>query len=142
MYIYRADVYCDDCGDKIKDRLDQKLDPKGQPGETYKDTDNGESDSYPQYVEEGESDSPSHCAAGEDCENAVGAGDMRVGCILGWITDAGRDYVIERLADERRSEVVLLWREHFNIPWPTYPVKLTNTDDDPTQILVAEQVRK
>lgn len=52
-YAYNADIYCDDCGGKIREELD---------GEGFEDT--GDTDEYPQYFDDDESDCPQHCG---DC---------------------------------------------------------------------------
>lgn len=137
MYIYQADVWCDECAEKIKERLDETIDPKGSDGQTYKDTDNDDSDGYPQGPyddDDSETDCPNHCAAGEDCLNAVDG----VGCMLGRLTENGVNYVLEALREPRRSDVVLLWMSHYEISWPKdlYTLHLENTDDDPTQIMI------
>ena len=66
-YIYRADIYCDDCGRAICKRLQAA-------GKAPADPDNGwsyDSDDYPKRAgDDEESDTPEHCAAGERCVNA------------------------------------------------------------------------
>lgn len=60
MYAYNADVFCDDCGHAIIQEL------RGGQEDT------GDSNEYPQYAHNDESDCPQHCA---DCheflENAL-----------------------------------------------------------------------
>lgn len=147
MYVYQADVWCDECGEEIRARLDETIDPKGDGVQTMNDTDDGDSDGYPQWADEddSESDTPSHCAAGEDCKNRVRCGEIcgtstpfYAGAILGGLTSDGREYVLDHLrTDEERSEVVLVWREHFELDWPEEcrTVYLYNMNDDPTQVM-------
>jgi len=60
MYVYNADLYCDDCGEGIAAHLFER----GAE-------DTGDSDAYPQSTIESESDSPNHCACGAECHNRV-----------------------------------------------------------------------
>lgn len=146
MYAYQADVWCDECGEEICERL-QRGTPESGDSDDYRQgnrLDTGDSGDYPQWADEDdcESDSPSHCAAGADCKNYEHAGDQRVGAILGGLTAAGREYVLDHLReDAQRSEVVLLWREHFELDWPEEcrTVHLSNTEDDPTQVMCEVQ---
>ena len=60
-YVYQADLYCEDCGNKIK----QQLDAEGKSPESPEDEYTFDSDEYPKgpYGEGGgEADSPHHCA--------------------------------------------------------------------------------
>jgi hypothetical protein len=50
VFIYQADLYCEDCGETIADDL---------RAESVNDT--GDSDDFPQEASNGESDSPCHC---------------------------------------------------------------------------------
>lgn len=64
MYMYQADLWCNDCGDAIRERLQQE-------GKAPDDSGVYDSEDYPiSYPEAGESDCPQHCAAGKDCINA------------------------------------------------------------------------
>jgi hypothetical protein len=59
VYLYAADLFCEDCGDKIKASLAAQADPDNES--TW------DSDEYPKgpYAEGGgEADSPQHC---DDC---------------------------------------------------------------------------
>ena len=67
-YIYQADVYCDDCGDKIRERLSSTA-----PADTL-DHSSYDSDDYPKdaRVEHDEADCPQHCAGcGEFLRNPL-----------------------------------------------------------------------
>jgi hypothetical protein len=114
-YIYRADIYCDDCGRAICERLQAA-------GKAPADPDNGwsyDSDDYPKRAgDDEESDTPEHCAAGERCVNAIRlpSGGM-VGHLFGELTLAGVEYVKESLEEATAGfgskEVVELWQQHY-----------------------------
>src|SRR3954463_9207992 len=59
-YIYRADVYCDDCGNAIR----VQIKANGDAPEDELDYYSYDSDDYPKDadIEHEESDSPQHCA--------------------------------------------------------------------------------
>jgi hypothetical protein len=59
VFVYSADVWCIECGEKIR----AELDAKGERPESPDDEHTYDSDEYPKGPsEEGESDSPTHCA--------------------------------------------------------------------------------
>ena len=92
VYIYNADVYCTDCGDKIKHRLD-----------VAQTLDTGDSDDYPQGpTDQGETDTPEHCrSCGVFLENSL--------------TSDGYDHLMEMLEDENEhnAEIHAEWREFY-----------------------------
>lgn len=98
-YIYCADIYCEECGEVIKDEL--------KPLE-LKHTD--DSDSFPQgpYSDGGgEADCPQHCGmCGVFLENPL--------------TSDGRAYVEARLKTigHTRSRLRKLWSKFYEIPCP------------------------
>jgi len=102
IYIYQADVWCDKCGNALCEQL--------EPPEHPEDESSYDSDEYPKAgPDDEEADCPQHCAAGEDCLDAVTLpSGQKVGAILGGLTIEGVDYV-------RRfgTEVANLWRQHF-----------------------------
>lgn len=130
MYVYNADLYCDDCGEGIA----QYLFERGAE-------DTGDSDDYPQASIESESDAPNHCACGADCHNAVDLtayglteDDLRNGAprfIGAWIvedlTEDGRAYLTEMLTEDDPSPyqraVHRFWRE-------TYPDAVDRFEED------------
>jgi len=58
VFVYAADLYCEDCGAKIR----EELTAKGQAPEDPEDEWSYDSDDFPKGpTEETESDSPSHC---------------------------------------------------------------------------------
>ena len=103
MYIYNADVYCDECASKIAQRL--RAEGKGNTGD---------SEDYPQgpYDKQfQESDSPDHCGAcGVFLENPL--------------TTDGYDYVlqtvIEDIAAGRQSIALTEWAPFYGITTEPY----------------------
>jgi len=121
--IYNADIWCDDCGQVLA----AEAEAEGR-------TESGDSDDYPSigHLEE-ETDSPQHCAACENCENAIdlcmwglketdeliGAEHRYIGDICGdELTPDGARYLKEMLAEPCRTPyqeaLHNLWREHFS----------------------------
>jgi hypothetical protein len=92
MYAYNADLYCDACGKAIIEELERE----GIEDE-------GDSDQFPQWVDEdySETDCPSHCGNGPDCLYAIELpSGHRVGYhILESLTTYGRDYVTQAIAE-------------------------------------------
>jgi hypothetical protein len=73
-YVFQSALYCEECGDKIKNRLSSKADT-------------GDSNDYPQgpYNDGGgEADSPQFCDSGKACSNKVVVpSGTSIGCPLG-----------------------------------------------------------
>lgn len=96
MYMYNADLYCDDCGAKLVEDCDARGDE-----------DTGDSDDYPQEVSHlsDEADSPTHCGTcGTFLENDL--------------TDEGRDYVLEVCVEAYRagnleSVALTIWLPYY-----------------------------
>ena len=89
-YIFQADVYCDDCGDAIRERL------KDNAPEDALDHSSYDSDNYPKEadIEHEESDAPEHCAGcGEFFRNPL--------------TSEGYRYVQEELTDTGLKSVYM-----------------------------------
>jgi hypothetical protein len=87
-YIYKADVYCDDCGNAIR----AELKAEGKAPEDELDHYSYDSDDYPKDadVENDESDCPQHCAGcGEFLHNPL--------------TSDGYEYVQEKLNEFKDS---------------------------------------
>jgi hypothetical protein len=83
-YIYLADVWCDDCGRAICERLTREGKAPADPDDEW----TFDSDEYPKRAgDDDEADTPQHCAAGEQCVNAVTLpGGGRVGLLV-WRVD-------------------------------------------------------
>jgi hypothetical protein len=104
VYIYAADLWCEECGAKIC----EDLSAKGEAPEDPEDESSYDSDDYPKGpTDEGESDTPSHCAG--------------CGCFLeSLLTSDGARYVreaIERAIVEGRADSVALtqWAPYYGI---------------------------
>ena len=94
VYIYAADLWCEDDGAALRKELDEEgkgpEDPENEL--TY------DSDHYPKGpMEEGESDTPNHCAAAAECLNAMTLpSGHKVGLLLtDDLTSDGLRYVAE-----------------------------------------------
>ena len=112
FYIYQADVYCEDCGELIRERVTKEGHAPDNPSNerTY------DSDQYPKgpYSDE-ESDCPQHCGSGSACVNAQTLGGTKVGVFLeNPLTQDGYDYVREQLQDIL-NEVTQMWAEFYEI---------------------------
>src|SRR5215472_11695183 len=122
MYVYNAELWCDECGESLSGRL---------TAEGVEDT--GDSDKFPQSGLEGESDGPNHCAAGNGCIAALdltqyglsvdddlhGAETARIGAWLDEsLTDYGVEYLQELLDESNGATPYQLalhrfWREAY-----------------------------
>jgi hypothetical protein len=107
MYIYQADVYCDSCGDKIQQALDQaKQSPEDWDDESSYDSDDFPKGPYDEHYQE--TDTPQHCG---DCgiflENPL--------------TQDGYDYVINQAITHPDSETVNEWLRFYNLEYDSEP---------------------
>lgn len=104
VYVYRAALYCEACGEKIRAELSAKGEAPPDPEDEY----TYDSDDFPKGpTEEGESDSPSHCDA---CDLFLESD----------LTSEGRDYVREcvtmSVAEGRRDSIALTeWAPFYGI---------------------------
>jgi hypothetical protein len=114
-YIYNADIYCDDCADKIKDALvrDGSAAALIAEGADLTDERSYDSDEYPKgCTGSDESDCPQHCGdCGEFLENDL--------------TTDGADYVInavrEDLEEGRHDSIACtVWADYYS--WLDLPV--------------------
>jgi len=115
VYIYQADVWCEDCAEAIKSRLASE----GNVPEDPSDETTFDSDEYPKGPYDdggGEADSPQHCGAGSECLNAVEFADgHKVGCFLeNPLTSDGVDYLVEQYREDHESDVVALWVDYYD----------------------------
>lgn len=119
VYMYQADLYCRDDGKMIRAELDAAGKRPEDPGDEH----SYDSDEYPKgpFYDES-SDSPSHCAAGADCVNAI---ELPVGHKIGqWLgnglTRDGADYTTDTVKEDLNSNSVYqtqvgrLWRKLFS----------------------------
>lgn len=111
MYIYQADVYCDDCGEKIRANLDSIRAMQHDRAFDKDDSSSYDSDDYPKgpFNDSDEADSPQHCGA---ChvflENSL--------------TSDGYDYVVDQaLRDDGNSEVLDEWLRFYNLEYDSQP---------------------
>lgn len=108
-YLFRADVWCKECGEALRGRLKAPDNPEDE--KTY------DSDEYPKgpidFAYE-ESDTPDHCAGGPNCLNALDVGDgIKVGCWLeNPLTTDGARYVREAIKDGP-TRVTDLWAKWY-----------------------------
>lgn len=116
-YIYAADIYCDDCGEAIRERLTAEGKAPADPTDEW----SYDSDDFPKVADDDdESDSPQHCACGENCLNAVEIEGGKVGFLFGELTRDGVDYVEEAIEEANLDgsswsrEVVGLWYRHYS----------------------------
>lgn len=132
--IYQADIYCDSCTDAIKQRLISEgvlvtgalkdCDPENE--RTF------DSDDYPKYADDdGESDCPQHCGAGEGCLEALVLSDGRkYGKLIGTnLTGEGVKYVLEAVAEALAESPACV--VHCNgIPWASMALECWRVEFD------------
>ena len=109
-YIYNADIYCDDFGKSIRQRIDAEGHAPADPNDEYS-YDSGE---YPKYADgRAEADSPQHCGSGDDCINSIKLSDgHEIGAWLeNDLTTDGEEYVVEVVLEG--GEVADLWRYYY-----------------------------
>lgn len=108
-FIYRADIWCHDCGLALCERLTREGKAPSDPNDesTY------DSDDFPKPAsDDDECDCPQHCAAGSDCVNAVTLpSGHKIGALIGGLTAAGIEYVQEEIV--AGGEVSLYWCDEF-----------------------------
>ena len=123
MFIYQADVFCDDCGLAIR----AAIAAEGKAPENPDDEHSYDSDEFPKgpYPDDEESDSPQHCGNGESCFNAVELpSGHKIGMLLSTsLTDEGVRYLKEAI--EEGGEVAEFWQQEFSAAGYDLP-----SDDD------------
>ena len=110
-YIYNADIYCDDCGKSIRQRIDAEGHAPAYPDDGY----SYDSDEYPKYVDgSSEADYPQHCGSMGDCINAYEFEDgFKIGAWLkNDLTSEGEDYVKDAVREG--GDVAELWAEYYD----------------------------
>ena len=118
VYIYQADIYCEDCGLAIIRDLERE---GVEPSE--------ESDEWPQAYPNagGESDVPHHCGSGEECVNAeyIKEWGRSVGCLLGNpLTEEGYEYVAEKVQEEPDNPVYRMRLDEYPEAYDLLPETL------------------
>lgn len=98
VYIYQADLYCEDCGAEIRSELTLAGKAPADPENEY----SYDSDDFPKGpFPDGEADCPQHCGACDVfLENPL--------------TSDGYAYVREMLI-EGHSEIVSMWAEFYEV---------------------------
>ncbi len=121
VYIYAADLFCEDCGDAIRKQITEEdefryarlapADPADPDDEYSYDSDEFPKGPYPDGG--GEADSPQHCGNGPNCLNAIEFPDgIKVGCWLeNELTTDGANYVKDAIREG--GEVAELWAEYY-----------------------------
>ncbi len=110
-YIYNADIFCDDCGKSIRQRLTAEGTAPPDPDDEY----SYDSDEFPKHADgSSESDCPQHCGSMDDCINAIEFSDGHsVGAWLeNELTLEGEDYVIDAVCEG--GDVADLWRDYYS----------------------------
>jgi len=117
-YIYCADIYCDDCGEAIRQRLIAEGKAPVDPTDEW----SYDSDDFPKVAgDDDESDCPQHCGCGEHCVNAIEIKGGKVGLLFGELTSDGVDYVEEVIEEAKWGssswswgrEIAELWYHHY-----------------------------
>ena len=114
VYIYDADIFCEQCGEEIRKWLTHDgFAPDDSSDELSYDSDEFPKGPYPDGG--GEADTPQHCGSGETCYNAIELNDGRpIGVLLNNdLTSEGVEYVREAMKDG--NEVTNLWAEYYKI---------------------------
>ena len=109
--IFAADVWCADCAENIKRRIQALGTAPADPNDQW----SYDSDDYPKDCDVScESDTPQHCAAGADCINATDIGDgFKVGVWLeNDLTTDGDDYVKDAVREG--GVVAELWASYYD----------------------------
>lgn len=123
-YTYQAALWCDDCGEAIRKKLDEAGEGPADPS----DESSYDSDDYPKgpFSDDEPADCPSHCDAGGGCLNALELSDETiVGAIVSGLTEDGQRYVREA----EYSPCARAWREHYGIEPFVFVVHLDNLED-------------
>ena len=118
VYIYQADLYCQQCGEAIRAQITEEGSaPVNPDDETSYTSDDFPKGPYPDGG--GEADSPQHCAMGSKCVNTIKlttpsmfSDGNKIGAWLeNPLTTDGVKYV--RKAIEKGGEVAELWAEYY-----------------------------
>ena len=110
VYIYAADIYCEQCGEAIREEVIHEGFVPDDPDDEAS-YDSGEFPKGPYLPEE--ADCPQHCGSGPDCINAIELDNGRkVGAWLeNDLTADGIAYVQDAI--QRRGPVPKLWASYY-----------------------------
>lgn len=135
VYLYRADLYCDECGGWL--RTNTPMPPAADLENEYTwDSDRWPKGPYPDGG--GEADSPHHCAAGEDCRQAIVLDGRKVGVPLeNPLTEEGIRYTRNAIAEG--GPCAELWRQLYP---EAAPVRPNVPDADAADYAVYQQGRR
>lgn len=108
IYIYSADLFCEDCGEEIREALTNE----GNAPDDESDENSYDSDEFPKGPFDdggGEADSVQHCGSHEACLNAITLpSGHKIGAWLGnQLTREGVRYTCEHV--QEGGEVAVLW---------------------------------
>ena len=113
-FIYAADLFCEDCGERIREQLTREGKAPANPDDehTY-DSDYFPKGPFPDGG--GEADTVCHCAGGKDCPNAIEFGDgFKAGCMLeNDLTNYGVEWLKEQAREAPDNELVQLWMKTY-----------------------------
>lgn len=116
-YIYQADLWCDDCGEMIRERITREGFSPTDPNDenTY------DSDEFPKYsADPGPSDSPCHCAAGRQCVNrfriGVRGGEVKRGgqIVPALVGDVLTSYGVQYVRESADTPLGKWWARAFS----------------------------
>jgi len=112
VYIYQADLICEDCGKQISKELTKALKaPEDPEDECSYDSDDFPKGPYPNGG--GEADIPNHCGMHRNCVNVTEFDLIKAGCFLeNPLTEDGYKYV-EKISSI--GELGKLWKEFYNV---------------------------
>lgn len=107
-YLYNADLYCESCGDQIKDELNKEGKAPANPNDEYT-YDSGEYPKGPYSNGGGEADQPNHCG-NRECQVFL----------ENPLTEDGHNYVLDCLIENKgsgagSSDILELWSTHYGI---------------------------
>lgn len=118
VFIYCADIYCEDCGRQIRRDIKESTSPTDLDLIEREDSDSWPQGPYPDGG--GEADCPQHCGSHGECLNAITLEDgTKIGAMLdNPLTIHGIEYVKEAIKENKESgrgnkEVLDLWVDHY-----------------------------
>ncbi len=120
VYTYQADLWCEQCGEAIREQL-----ARDHPGKVPADPDQEhtyDSDDYPKGPVAdggGESDMPQFCAAGEECLcTAFGVGQFLENTLTDHGCETLREAIDRAYTNDKVTDLIELFEEFYELPWP------------------------